>query len=82
MSKKKRNRQKNIRVKNRSRRIYPQKQKKKPIDKKAFMKIIKIVQKWIIDRCKGAINSIVENLIGYIITACATWLVYKLIELL
>lgn len=79
MSKKKRNRQSIVSPSKGYERIYPQKQEKKPIDKKAFMKIIKIVQKWLIDRCKGATNSMVEDAIKWLIEFILLYIWLKLL---
>ena len=72
MSNKKKNRQSKVSSSKSQVVIYPQKQKKKPIDKKAFMKKKKNRVKfsfklWFTARCKGAINTIVENVIVSII---------------
>lgn len=64
--------------------VYPQKQVIRPIDKKAFMEVKQnkessSIKRWFFDRCKGAVNSIVEDVIRWFIDFILLYIVLQLL---
>ncbi len=79
-----RNRSKNVKPVKNQLKNYPQKDEKKPIDKKAFMgkkqnKKEFSIKKWFMDRCKGATNSMVEDAIKWLIEFILLYILLKLL---
>lgn len=79
-----RNRCKKVKPQKSRIKIYPSKREKKPIDKKAFMgkkqnKAKFSIKKWFIDRCKGATNSMVEDVIKWLIEFILLYILLKLL---